>query len=137
MEVTMKFALVLLACISVTASAAPSPSPDRWFVAQGSPTPGPQPALAAVPTERGWTDEGGKPLPADYTYGMRTKAASASTIKWRRPVIAACGGKWWLLVAKSVDERANTIEVGRDGNYVCPDNVAITNVRVIVEYKTP
>jgi hypothetical protein len=129
----MKLALLFL-LVPLTAAAAP---PDRWFVSQGSATTGPQPALAAVPTERGWTDEGGKQLPADFSYGMRTQPASASTIKWRRPVIAACSGKWWLLVAKSVDERANTIEVGRDGNNVCPDNVAIASVRVIVEYKAP
>jgi hypothetical protein len=136
MELIMKCPLALLvALVPVTASSAPPT--DRWFVAQGSPTTGPQPALAAVPTASGWTDEAGKKLPADYSYGMRTQPAAVSTIKWGRPVIAACSGKWWLLVAKSVDERANTIEVGRDGNNVCPDNVAIANVRVIVEYKTP
>jgi hypothetical protein len=130
----MKLALALLLAPVIASSA---PTTDRWFVSQGSATTGPQPALAAVPTERGWTDEAGKQLPTDFSYGIRTQPASASTIKWRRPVIAACSGKWWLLVAKSVDERANTIEVGRDGNNVCPDNVAIANVRVIVEYKTP
>jgi hypothetical protein len=136
MEVIMKIALVLLvALVPLTASAAPPL--DRWFVTEGSATTGPQPALAAVPTDSGWTDEAGKKLPADYSYGMRTQRASVSTIKWRRPVIAACSGKWWLLVAKSVDEHAKTIEVGRDGNNVCPDNVAIANVRVIVEYKSP
>jgi hypothetical protein len=141
MEVIMKLALVLLvACIPVTATSAPSPSaspaPDRWFVAQGSATTGPQLAFAAVATANGWTDEAGKPLPTEYSHGMRTQPAAASTIKWGRPVIATCSGRWWLLVARSVDERANTIEVGRDGNNVCPTNVAIANVRVIVEFKT-
>lgn len=135
MRAAMKLALALLLA-PLLASAAPTPT-DRWFVAEGSPTTGPRPALAAAPAGERWTDEAGKPLPAEYTYGMRTQPAAVSTIKWGRPVIATCSGKWWLLVARSVDERASTIEVGRDGNNVCPTNVAVANVRVIVEYKTP
>jgi len=126
-----------------------------WFLSQSSATTGPQRAVPAYPTsETAWLDYRGAKVVGDYDleYGhaMRTAAATTKNIKWGRPVIALCpkagtwpaseaemltSPDWYLVVARSIDEAAGTIELGRDGNEVCPVSLPITNVRAIVEFK--
>lgn len=118
------------------ASASTPGDGGRWYVTQTSATTGPQLAFAAVAKGDGWVDDAGAPLPEGYGYGMRTQSSTVAKIKPGRPVVAQCGEHWYLLVARKLDEQARTIHVGVDGNNVCPVDLGVDHVRVIVEVKT-
>ena len=108
---------------------------DRWFVTESTAVTGPEPAVEAQLVDDAWLDTAGAPLRRELTHGVRTTPATLANIRGGRPMIARCNDRWYLIAARKFDEATATIELGRDGNEVCPLQLPLANLRVIVEFK--